>query len=65
MNLEGEYPRLDSVNEILGSTKRWDYVVIQHRRRGAFRQCAARSNSPTKAFAAMISRTFAMFGAYD
>ena len=28
MNLEGEYPRLDAVNEILGSTKKWDYVVI-------------------------------------
>jgi hypothetical protein len=28
MNLEGEYPRLDAVNEILGSTRKWDYVVI-------------------------------------
>jgi hypothetical protein len=28
MNLEGEYPRLDAVNEILGSTKKWDYVVM-------------------------------------
>ncbi len=28
MNLEGEYPRLDAVNEVLGSTKKWDYVVM-------------------------------------
>jgi hypothetical protein len=28
MNVEGEYPRLDAVNEILGSTKKWDYLVI-------------------------------------
>jgi hypothetical protein len=28
MSLEGEYPRLDAVNEILGSTRKWDYVVM-------------------------------------
>jgi hypothetical protein len=28
MNLEGDYPRLDAVNEVLGSTKKWDYVVM-------------------------------------
>ena len=28
MNLEGDYPRLDAVTEILGSEKKWDYVVI-------------------------------------
>ncbi len=28
MNMEGEYPRLDAVNEILGRTTKWDYVVM-------------------------------------
>jgi hypothetical protein len=28
VNVEGEYPRLDAVNEILGLTKKWDYVVM-------------------------------------
>jgi hypothetical protein len=28
MNVEGEYPRLDAVTEILGTTTKWDYVVI-------------------------------------
>jgi hypothetical protein len=28
MNVEGEYPRLDAVKEILGTTKKWDYLVI-------------------------------------
>jgi hypothetical protein len=28
MNLEGDYPRLDAVTEILGSAKKWDYVVM-------------------------------------
>jgi hypothetical protein len=28
MNIEGDYPRLDAINEILGSTKKWDYVVM-------------------------------------
>jgi hypothetical protein len=48
MNVEGEYPRLDAVNEMLGSTKKWDYVVMDawHLGREQFEKDPARASVP-------------------
>jgi hypothetical protein len=50
MNVEGEYPRLDAMNEILGSTKKWDYVVMDawHLGREPVEADPARASVPPK-----------------
>jgi hypothetical protein len=50
MKLDGEYPRLDAVNEILGSTKKWDYVVIDawHLGREQVEKDPARASMPPR-----------------
>jgi hypothetical protein len=48
MNVEGEYPRLDALNEILGTTKNWDYLVMDawHLGREPIEKDPARASVP-------------------
>jgi hypothetical protein len=59
MNVEGEYPRLDALDEILGSKKKWDYVVMDawHLGREQVESDPARASVPPgfpKAVAAFV-----------
>jgi hypothetical protein len=59
MNVEGEYPRLDAVNQMLSSKKHWDYVVMDawHLGRGQTEEDPVRASVPAdfpKAVAAFV-----------
>jgi hypothetical protein len=59
MNVEGEFPRLDAIHEILGSTKKWDYVIMDawHLGREPVEDDPARASVPPgfpKAVAAFV-----------